>query len=306
VRLWLLGLTIGWCGCAGSSPLGPSPLPAPVPVASVALRGAVTATNGGQPLAAVTVAIGAQTATTDASGTFSSTVLPSSRLRAVLTGAGILPRTVTLAASSARDVTIDAIALGGAFDPRFYSQLVRNTLDGSAEPLRRWTRNPSLYLQTGTDARTLDQTEAIIREMVPQWTAGRLTVADVVRGTSTMEGQPGWITVRWGLMAMTRCGTADVGLEGGMIEFDPVTPGCSCPGFTIRPSVIRHEVGHALGFYHTNDPTDLMFVVSNQCDKPITARESYHAAIAYARPVGNIAPDEDPANVVALSPRRVY
>jgi hypothetical protein len=41
------------------------------------------------------------------------------------------------------------------------------------------------------------------------------------------------------------------------------------------------------------------------CDKPISARELYHARIAYSRPVGNVDPDTDPVGTVTLAPLRV-
>ena len=75
---WLAVVAVAASACGGSStPAAPTPRPAPttpaVP-AAVTLTGHVTATNGGQPLPAVTAsfnsASGAITATTDASGTF--------------------------------------------------------------------------------------------------------------------------------------------------------------------------------------------------------------------------------------------
>ena len=41
------------------------------------------------------------------------------------------------------------------------------------------------------------------------------------------------------------------------------------------------------------------------CDAPLSARELAHAAIAYARPIGNVDPDTDPAGTVNLAPLTV-
>jgi hypothetical protein len=47
-----------------------------------------------------------------------------------------------------------------------------------------------------------------------------------------------------------------------------------------------------------------MAASSSSCDAPVSARDHAAAAIAYARPVGNTDPDNDPSSSVALSPRR--
>ena len=66
-------------------------------------------------------------------------------------------------------VAIDAIGVAG-FDLNFYRQLVRDTSDApeKLEPLRRWTCNPHVFLQTTAlvDARTLDMVERTIRDAV--------------------------------------------------------------------------------------------------------------------------------------------
>src|SRR6185436_1155970 len=77
---------------------------------------------------------------------------------------------------------VDAIPLSSGFDLAFYRQLVRNGFDAPAhlEALRRWKIDPRIYLRTVDDAgtaideKTLDSTEATIRETIPLWTAGTL------------------------------------------------------------------------------------------------------------------------------------
>jgi hypothetical protein len=304
---WLILTALLASACSGNSPTAPTP-PTPTPTLAT-VTGHLTATNGGQALPGVSVAFGAISSTTDTAGTFSGAVTPTASMRAVLTGSGILPRTVYLAAASSRDVAVDAFALAGGFDATFYRELVRNTLDAptSSEPLRRWTVNPNVYLQTGiADAKTLDMVEAITREMVPAWTDGQFNVAAVERGPDTREGQAGWLTIRWNAANTGHCGTSQVGLSGGYIELQPNTPGCVCNGYQSRPGTVRHELGHAMGFWHTDAPSDLMFGSSGACDRSLSARERYHAALAYRRPVGNSDPDIDPASAVNLAPMRVY
>jgi hypothetical protein len=288
--------------CGGNS-TGPTPVPPPPPTPqTVTLTGHVTATNGGQGLTGVQAALGMVTAATGANGLFTATMLPTGSLSLALTGSGIVPRRLQVAMLATRDLAVDAIALDGQFDLSFYQAFARDRLEsGFLQPLRHWTTNLNVYLQTGADARTLDMVEAVARASVSEWSSGRLGVASVERGDGSRVGQAGWLTVLFS-QEVGHCGLADVGLSGGSITFYPNTPNCGCGGYQVRPTAVRHEVGHSLGFFHTQDTVDVMYPIANQCDIPITARERYHAAIAYSRPVGNQDPDSDPTGSVNLAP----
>lgn len=302
--LLLLALVVSACG---SGPTGPS---ASVP-SGAAVAGTVTATNGGQALGGLSVDLGGQLATTNAAGAFTYAQVAGASARLTLTGAGIVPRSLTRALGG--PLAVDAIALGAGFDLGFYRQFVRNTFDapGGMEPLRRWTTNPNVYVQTvddagaSVDAKNLDTAEIAIRETAGIWSAGKLAIASVERGPGTKAGVPGWITVQWRAAAVTgRCGQADVGLSGGTVDlFYKAAGSCQCGG-TIRPRTVRHELGHAFGYWHTDNPADLMFASAPaaQCDALPSARELAHAAIAYARPVGNTDPDQDPTSAISLAP----
>lgn len=298
----LIGLIGLASACGGSSATSPTPTPTPVPTpppATYAVNGIVTATNGGQVLSGLAVDLNGSPTTTNGAGAFTYTLTTGTTSRLTLTGAGIVPRAVLLNAGAGRSVDVGAIALAG-FDLEFYRRLVRNGFEGGNEPLRRWTRGPNVYLQTnGSDAASLTMVERVIREAVPAWTHG-LTVGTVERGVGTREGESGWLTVKWPTTDDNHCGLASIGTEGGWLELRTV-PGCGCNGWIARPSTVRHELGHALGFYHTDNTNDVMHASDRTCDKPITAREQYHAAIAYARPVGNVDPDDDTRTASVLS-----
>jgi hypothetical protein len=74
-------------------------------------------------------------------------------------------------------------------------------------------------------------------------------------------------------------------------------------GNKIPGAVTMHEVGHAPGYFHVGDRGSLMFpFIAGDCPAgALSANESYHAGIAYARPRGNTEPDHDPSSGAALA-----
>jgi hypothetical protein len=303
------------CASDKANPMTPAIDARHASTSAITLSGSIRATNGGQPLGGVTLEAPGHPVTTDESGGFMFETAAAAKLQLAFSGAAIVPRAVTVAADATRSVgVVDAISTSG-FDLAFYRQLVRNGLEmpASLQRLRRWTSAPNVYLRTvredggHVDAAMLDTTEAAIREAIPQWSG--FSPASVVRGTDSRTGQSGWLTIKWpGVVGSDRvCGRADIGLSGGMIElFVPTATACGCDGTArIRPRTVRHEIGHAMGFWHTDSAADVMFGTSATCDLQPSARERAAAAIAYSRPVGNLDPDVDPASSTGIQPMRL-
>jgi|SoiMethySBSTD1v2_1073268.scaffolds.fasta_scaffold00977_32 hypothetical protein len=301
----LCGLLAG-CGSGNEPgslvPTSPSP--------QVVLTGRIAATNGGTALSGVAIDVGNQTVMSDENGAFRVewNFIPG-MTRMTLTSDRIVQRITTVNATSSRQVSVDAIALGNGFDLDFYRAFVRNTFTepGNVQPLRRWTRAPMVYVKTvdeagePIDATTLDTVTTALNSVAQTWTGGRFALAGIERGTETRVGVSGWITVRWPNPSVDpNCGRAQVGMDGGWIELQHLR-NCGCGGSRIRPYTVKHELGHALGYFHTGQAGDLMSGISvSLCDLEPSARERLHATIAYSRPVGNLDPDTDPSSTVAL------
>jgi hypothetical protein len=285
-----------------------------MPVAtSTVFGGTVTATNGNQPLSGISIASAPGTAMTDGNGGFILTVPGTivTSLAVSLSGSGVLTRTLLLQGPGHTGIHLDVFQQDRSFDVSFYRKFARNGFEEPAQlqPIHRWTQAPTIYLKTvdeagqPIDAVTLDTAARAFLGVAGIWSGDHFGLAGIERGTGTRQGVTGYITVKWlNPPATDICGRSNVAVDGGSIElnylFQPV-PGvsgsCGCNGSRIRPRSVRHELGHALGYWHTGDAIDLMSGLSDpRCDQLPSAREVAHARDMYSRPVGNTDPDNDP------------
>jgi hypothetical protein len=188
-------------------------------------------------------------------------------------------------------------ARGPDFNQTFWNEFVYNGFESPAalQPLQRLMAAPMLYLKTvdeagnAIDAFTLDTVQEAMMGVAPKWGGGQFGLAGVERGTGTKAGAAGWLTVRWFSTNVGNiCARSNVGVDGGVIEMNYLVGGsCSCNGAKIRPRTARHELGHAFGYYHTDNPLDVMYGGALGCDATPSAREQYHATLAYQSPVGS-------------------
>lgn len=289
-------------GC--SSPTAPSSPPAAVAPSTptITISGFVVGVPDRRPLSgvSVTIAFSGQQTTTDSNGLFRLTFTPRIVSTTTLNFAGpsIIARADDVPNVNGGVTTHEVIALTSQFDRAFYRQLIHNAFESpnQLEPLRRQAEAPRIYLRTvdeagaQIDSLTLNQTAAALEN-----TAGSLTgvfgLAGIERGTADRFGQRGWITVVWSSQVDPgACGRAFVG--GDTVVLYLRGRNCRCAGGpAVRLVTIKHELGHALGLWHTDSPNDLMGSGGqNVCDMNPSARELYHSRIAYSMPIGSPAP----------------
>jgi hypothetical protein len=276
-------------------------------------------TVSGQPVAGaqITPAWDLAAVTTDSDGSFSLGAIrdpPSTPYRLSVSSSGFVPRDVwvTWERGPRANVTIDAIRDAPPFSMTFYSQFVRGTYDNDGpHPTQRWIESPRFYVRTvDQDGRALEpEVLAVLRDAilrsVPLFTGNKLSVAALEMGTEARSAAAGWINVdiRRDPFDRRTCGSAFIGANPGRITL--MSDACACGSNRIPGTVVMHEVGHALGFFHVPDDRSVMYpVVPGSCPAgEMSATEKYHAAIAYSRPRGNTEPDNDPSSASSLAPR---
>ncbi len=277
-----LALLIGACGGSDSRPaVSPTPVasgpvsPVPAPAAlGVTVDGTITDTTTGAVI-----------------GRFTQTA-PSLPVRVSVSASGYITRETVVRSATP---TVDLFPERG-FDLAFYREFLRNDFQRGTDPRQQlWVLNeaPSFYIEVegakGVSSQVAQRLQEVARRTLPELTGGRFQLTRWETGPTPRAPQAGWVVIERADLGPQVCGRARVGAVEGQIwlHSDNV---CNLD------SVLAHEIGHALGFFHVSIPGSLMYPqlrLSNVNDRP-TERERVHAQLAYRRPRGNTDVDVDP------------
>ena len=190
---------------------------------------------------------------------------------------------------------------GRQYDDQFWQELVYNAYDGDgmrAEHEYIWVLDdplPGFYLWLGDPEGRQVASNAWIsyaQRNFPR--AVEALTGEPYRGKIewglTNREETGWITVVFDAppyeLEEPSCGRALVGADPGRIWFylkADLTPYCGGEyprGYT---SMILHEIGHAVGFFHVSDGRSIMSPGWRSGNFPTRARanDQYHARLAY-------------------------
>jgi hypothetical protein len=312
MRRWLLATAVGAVACGGAAPTAPYTSP-PGPLSGpLSLSGRIVRAVDAAPVAGAVLEVSqgtAKVATTDAEGRFALDGLPATLLSLTFTAPGYLThRSKLMLADSRQDLTFDLIPDAAPFDLAFYRELARGGYDGPLDVTRRWTMDPSFYLQTRTfdtgdpvPAEILDDLERVFVNAVPELTGGRFRVKTVARGPDLTAPENGWVRVwlfRNPIDGRPLGGDATLGGNQGRIRirYDPALDELGRGVLGCRSSAIHiadHEIVHIMGLRHTST-TFADFQSGTGCPgagRP--ARVAYHASVMYSRPPGNQDVDND-------------
>jgi hypothetical protein len=318
-KVLLVCLAALTCACGGSSasPTSPGGTGGSPSGQAGRITGRITDTLSGSAVAGATVSVQGQAPVTSAAdGTWRVDIAASAlaRLTVAVSAPGFLSRTavVNWQPEGSSNQNVDLVPLREPFSLDFFREIIRNALDGAGLPyesVHRLTTNPNFYILT-TNPKTgapitqaeLDQIIVNIKDTVGQMTGGTLSTGTIEWGTEARNPRTDWINVYFQYDPKSEyCGQSGIGLNPGwvVLNYDRCARSCGA----IPPELVGHEVGHALGFYHTEKGVMKASGFAQCSGVNFSDAERASATIAYHRPNGNsdIDTDPDPSTLSVLS-----
>jgi hypothetical protein len=320
MRRSVLSVVLLLAACGGGNSSTPTSATSTTPPSNAwSATGQVTTLDTGAPVAGATVTPSGMTAvTTDGNGVYklsdakAPTTIP---YPATVSADGMVSHDVFLnwSAGNRTGVDVSLIHNVAPFSMDFYRQIVRGTYDhsdsGAPFAVLRWTSPPSFFIHTqdqngaAVEPAVIASIVDAIQRAVPAWTAGQYAPAAIETSDVGRPQRVGWINVdiRLDPTETLVCGTSLIGGNPGNIVLNENV--CGCGANRVPGTLVLHEVGHAMGFFHVADSKSTMYPYIQPGCGPgaLTAAESFHSAIAYSRPRGNTDPDKDPGGATALS-----
>lgn len=290
-----LPLALLVAACGGPAPVAPAPvetIPVPPAPTTWTISGRIVSAATGAAIENVTITYGDRNVPAPG-GVFAIVTTDSSTKPLVIAAPGYLTRETSLTGGEARSgVLFDLLGTADGFPLQMYLDEVRNVHerpDRAPEPSRHWTANPNFYIRTvwkDTGVPLREESIAFViselKRLVPQWSGGTLQAGTIDTGTAPRALAQGWITVQY-----ARAGNwARLGENPGEIQFGSEG--------TCQSLAIAHELGHAMGFWHTRVEPSIMGGGPGACRLfDLTREEALIAKAMYSRAPGNVAPDRD-------------
>ena len=299
------------CGGSDSSPGAPSPMPAPP--GTWRISGTVVDTLSGDAVPGATLSFsGAAPIPVSNGGSWMIEGTGTSTNQAVtISAAGYLTRETTVRWDSGgrNDVRLDLITDRAPFMLPFFRQFARNGFEepDSLRAIRRWTRQPNFYVdarnpqtQQPLSSSEVAAIQNAIRQAVPQVTGGQFEAGTIEIASQSRARRSDYVNVVFVHEPdADYCGQALVGANPGEITMNYDVCRSTCGAFS--PETLAHEVGHAMGFWHTAGPGIMHPDRVRRCSNlQFSEAERVHARVAYARAPGNTDTDHDPSTFSAV------